>query len=250
MRAHAWPGNVRELENAIERAVVLARGTTITPEDMLLESSRAGADVHAADGTLQEMPRCRGRRADSSGARGGRRRAHGRRRALGVDRTTLYRLMRRLGSDRSPRCADTRRNAKSPTLSIDARENSARIAPMWVGSSARRRRRSREGGVMAVWNAENAAHLLSRAGFGGDLEGGRRSTRSCPNRSRSTCSSARKGSNSRGPGKSGRRRDRRRGPPGPEGLVGQAHGQGEDQARPGEDVLSSGTTTSRRACRS
>jgi hypothetical protein len=53
LSAHSWPGNVRELENAIERAVVLARGTTITPEDMLLEQPR-GADVHAADGTLQE----------------------------------------------------------------------------------------------------------------------------------------------------------------------------------------------------
>src|SRR6202008_1258118 len=28
--AHTWPGNVRELENAIERAVVLARTDTIT----------------------------------------------------------------------------------------------------------------------------------------------------------------------------------------------------------------------------
>ena len=29
--AHPWPGNVRELENALERAVVLARGEEITP---------------------------------------------------------------------------------------------------------------------------------------------------------------------------------------------------------------------------
>ena len=29
--AYRWPGNVRELENAIERAVVLCRGETITP---------------------------------------------------------------------------------------------------------------------------------------------------------------------------------------------------------------------------
>lgn len=34
MRAHAWPGNVRELENAIERAVVLSKGPTITPADL------------------------------------------------------------------------------------------------------------------------------------------------------------------------------------------------------------------------
>ncbi len=31
---HAWPGNVRELENTIERAVVLARGDTITLADL------------------------------------------------------------------------------------------------------------------------------------------------------------------------------------------------------------------------
>ena len=29
---YAWPGNVRELENAIERAVVLCKGDTLTPE--------------------------------------------------------------------------------------------------------------------------------------------------------------------------------------------------------------------------
>ncbi len=31
--AHDWPGNVRELENAIERAVVLAKGDILTPRD-------------------------------------------------------------------------------------------------------------------------------------------------------------------------------------------------------------------------
>ena len=36
---YPWPGNVRELENAIERAVVLARGPTLTPEDFPLEIS-------------------------------------------------------------------------------------------------------------------------------------------------------------------------------------------------------------------
>jgi len=32
---HDWPGNVRELENAIERAIILARGDEITPADLL-----------------------------------------------------------------------------------------------------------------------------------------------------------------------------------------------------------------------
>lgn len=37
-----WPGNVRELRNAIERAVILARGDTITPD--LLPMSTSGDD--------------------------------------------------------------------------------------------------------------------------------------------------------------------------------------------------------------
>ncbi len=31
---YAWPGNVRELENAIERAVIMAEGELITPQDL------------------------------------------------------------------------------------------------------------------------------------------------------------------------------------------------------------------------
>ena len=31
---YRWPGNVRELENAVERAVVLCRGDTVTPADL------------------------------------------------------------------------------------------------------------------------------------------------------------------------------------------------------------------------
>jgi DNA-binding NtrC family response regulator len=34
LRMHSWPGNVRELENAIERAVVLARGDAVLPGDL------------------------------------------------------------------------------------------------------------------------------------------------------------------------------------------------------------------------
>ncbi len=34
LMGYSWPGNVRELENAIERAVVLARGRFVLPEDL------------------------------------------------------------------------------------------------------------------------------------------------------------------------------------------------------------------------
>jgi DNA-binding NtrC family response regulator len=100
LAAHDWPGNVRELENAIERAVVLARGERVMPEDLLLESGALGARGAApgtSDGTLQEcMDRAAAARIGSALEQ-----AHGQRaeaaRALGVDRTTLYRLMKRLG---------------------------------------------------------------------------------------------------------------------------------------------------------
>jgi DNA-binding NtrC family response regulator len=36
---YQWPGNVRELENAIERAVILADGDEITPENMAIDVS-------------------------------------------------------------------------------------------------------------------------------------------------------------------------------------------------------------------
>ncbi len=94
---YGWPGNVRELENAIERAVVLARGETITPEDLLLEEPVAPGVSAGASGTLQDAldAAAAARIRAALAAAGGERTAAAR--ALGVDRTTLYRLMRRLG---------------------------------------------------------------------------------------------------------------------------------------------------------
>jgi DNA-binding NtrC family response regulator len=96
LAAHPWPGNVRELENAIERAVVLARGTEITPEDLLLEETPAPP---AAEGTLQEcLDRAAAARIRAALAAAGRNRAAAAQ-ALGIERTTLYRMMKRLGID-------------------------------------------------------------------------------------------------------------------------------------------------------
>ena len=41
MLQYHWPRNVRQLENAIERAVVLARGENIVPEDLPPEILKA-----------------------------------------------------------------------------------------------------------------------------------------------------------------------------------------------------------------
>ena len=40
LQAYAWPGNVRELENALTRASILARGSTLGPEHLRLGSDR------------------------------------------------------------------------------------------------------------------------------------------------------------------------------------------------------------------
>jgi DNA-binding NtrC family response regulator len=98
MLAHPWPGNVRELENAIERGVVLARGEDIEPEDLLLHETTTRSDVAApGDGTLQDaLDAAAAERIRAALRRAGDNRAEAAR-ALGIDRTTLYRLMKRLG---------------------------------------------------------------------------------------------------------------------------------------------------------
>ena len=46
LMVYGWPGNVRELENVIERAVVLAKGSTITLEDLYLEEQQEKAPLN------------------------------------------------------------------------------------------------------------------------------------------------------------------------------------------------------------
>jgi transcriptional regulator with GAF, ATPase, and Fis domain len=99
---HPWPGNVRELENAIERGVVLARGDVLGADDLLLEPLPLGAVPETGrehSGHLQDfLDRAAAERVRSALAEAGGVKLEAARR-LGVDRTTLYRLMRRLGMD-------------------------------------------------------------------------------------------------------------------------------------------------------
>jgi Nif-specific regulatory protein len=44
MLSYSWPGNVRELENAVERAVVIAKDSRIGARDLLLGASAADTD--------------------------------------------------------------------------------------------------------------------------------------------------------------------------------------------------------------
>ncbi|MGH7949233.1 MAG: sigma-54-dependent transcriptional regulator [Candidatus Binataceae bacterium] len=91
---HRWPGNVRELENAIERAAVLARDEVIGLEDLLLDQTAARPSA-AARGTLQEsIDEVVRARIDAAVETAGGNRAEAARQ-LGIDRATLWRLLKR-----------------------------------------------------------------------------------------------------------------------------------------------------------
>src|SRR5262249_58177802 len=95
-----WPGNVRELENAMERAVILARDSAVTPED-LPPHVAAGLNLGASpvlprqttladaerDLILQTLERF-GRNHSAAAE------------ALGIGRTTLWRKLKEYEIDR------------------------------------------------------------------------------------------------------------------------------------------------------
>lgn len=51
MEHHAWPGNVRELEHRVKRAVIMAEGSKVQPEDMELSFSDS---IELVDLTLKQ----------------------------------------------------------------------------------------------------------------------------------------------------------------------------------------------------
>lgn len=56
LKAYAWPGNVRELENVLERAVILANGSTLEIGESVLPRSVASPDA-SPDGNLHDLER-------------------------------------------------------------------------------------------------------------------------------------------------------------------------------------------------
>jgi DNA-binding NtrC family response regulator len=114
LSGYAWPGNVRELENAIERAVAVAKGNVVLPSDLppevgggagglataaaggASEGGNAGAGTILGDRpTLAELERryialvlseCGGNKKKAA-------------EKLGIDRRTLYRALERGGEE-------------------------------------------------------------------------------------------------------------------------------------------------------
>lgn len=93
LQQHAWPGNVRELQHAVERAVLLGRGPVIEladlPATIRAPSTTAGslkqALVDPERRLIMEALERHGWRRDAAA------------RALGINRTSLYKKAKRLG---------------------------------------------------------------------------------------------------------------------------------------------------------
>ena len=104
--SYHWPGNVRELENAIDRAVAVAKEGVVLPSDLPPEidvrrrlradatpNPRAGSSIIEDRPTLAELER---RYIDLvlTECGGNKKKAAER---LGIDRRTLYRALERAG---------------------------------------------------------------------------------------------------------------------------------------------------------
>ena len=91
---YRWPGNVRELEHAIQRAVILAHGPTVTvrelpPEIKAPSSGTPGNDTldlgeQERNTILRALERFGGNRKQAAGA-------------LNISTVTLWRRMKQLG---------------------------------------------------------------------------------------------------------------------------------------------------------
>jgi len=99
---YSWPGNVRELENAIERAVAVAKGNVVLPSDLPAEvyggSTVAVASILDDRPTLGELER-RYIALVLTECGGNKKRAAEK---LGIDRRTLYRAIERSGDAGDP----------------------------------------------------------------------------------------------------------------------------------------------------
>jgi DNA-binding NtrC family response regulator len=93
LKAHPWPGNVRELAHAVERAVLLCKGSLIEPQDLALASRDSGQLGDGQIVTLAEaerilirsaLERYQGNIPDAA-------------KALGVSRSAMYRRLEKLG---------------------------------------------------------------------------------------------------------------------------------------------------------
>ncbi len=99
MQRYAWPGNVRELQNVVERAVLLGRGDMIGVEDLAanIRSTPASSFPCAAGRTLKEALAGPERQIILEVLESNSWNRNATADSLGINRTTLYKKMKRLG---------------------------------------------------------------------------------------------------------------------------------------------------------
>jgi len=90
LKAYPWPGNVREMRNAIERAVVVAKGSAITVEDLPIPPSSKAVPE---DQSLESVERVHIKSILDQMGWNITRSAE----ILGIDRATLYHKIEKYG---------------------------------------------------------------------------------------------------------------------------------------------------------
>ncbi|MEH6587517.1 MAG: sigma-54 dependent transcriptional regulator [Halioglobus sp.] len=93
MRSHDWPGNVRELINRVRSAVAMTDGNYISSIDLGLKRSSGGGGL----ATLELSRSDSDRRAIEAALRRNQKNVSKTARDLGISRTTLYRMIEKLG---------------------------------------------------------------------------------------------------------------------------------------------------------
>jgi DNA-binding NtrC family response regulator len=92
LRTYSWPGNVRELGNVIERAVLMARGTSITVADLRLDmqvpTTAPSIEAMSLEDAERLLIRTALRRADGN--------VNAAAEALGLSRSAMYRRLEKL----------------------------------------------------------------------------------------------------------------------------------------------------------
>lgn len=107
LRMYRWPGNVRELQNVVERAVLLGRGRMVGIDDLPpMISSAAPTSIPRSTGQkLKDALAGPERQIILEVLEGTNWNRNETASILGINRTTLYKKMKRLGLDESCRSA-------------------------------------------------------------------------------------------------------------------------------------------------
>ncbi len=120
MQQYAWPGNVRELQNVVERAVLLGRRDRIGTEDLApnIRNTPAAAIPTAAGRTLKEALAGPERQIILEVLENNHWNRNLTADSLGINRTTLYKKMKRLGLEH-PQAVSSELHSPAGLRSID-----------------------------------------------------------------------------------------------------------------------------------